>query len=125
MRLIMIRFRVPSSPPRPCSQCGQPVVSRGKCARHAGQADRQRGTASERGYDTMHQSKFRARVLGDAGYVCVLCGEKATVADHFPRTRKELVAAGCDANFPGYGRALCKRCHDRHTASTSIARPNR
>lgn len=61
------------------------------------------------------QLAFREPVLQRANYRCAICGEPATVADHYARTRRKLVAAGLDPNAPQYGRALCKRCHDRHT----------
>jgi 5-methylcytosine-specific restriction protein A len=52
--------------------------------------------------------------------VCVLCGFNfATVADHYPLTRKELVERGMDPNNPDAGRGLCKPCHDRYTAISS------
>jgi 5-methylcytosine-specific restriction protein A len=102
--------------------CGRPVVRAGKCAKHYSQADRRRGSAHERGYGTEHQDRFRVGVLRAADWACVACGGDATVADHYPRTRKQLLADGDDPNDPQFGRALCKRCHDRHTASTSIAR---
>ena len=60
---------------------------------------------------------FRPRVLARAGYLCELCGKNvATVADHFPLSRRELVAVGKNPNDPKYGRALCKPCHDKETA---------
>jgi len=53
----------------------------------------------------------------DRDPICVLCRLAAsTVADHYPRSRRELIAAGDDPNDPACGRGLCKRCHDRSTA---------
>lgn len=48
---------------------------------------------------------------------CVLCGQLATVADHYPRSRRQLI----DAREPNpddarWLRALCARCHNRETA---------
>jgi 5-methylcytosine-specific restriction protein A len=40
----------------------------------------------------------------------------ATVADHYPRSRRELEALGLDPNDPEYGRGLCASCHSRETA---------
>jgi 5-methylcytosine-specific restriction protein A len=108
---------MPTSSPTPCSRCGQRVVRSGLCQKHLGQSERQRGTAKQRGYDTRHRDAFRAPVLARDGYTCQLCGADATDADHYPRTRKQLIADGCDPNDPQYGRALCGRCHHRHTAS--------
>jgi len=98
---------------------GQSVVRSGKCRRHLAQADRMRGTSKQRGYDREHRENFRAPVLARDNHTCVLCGDVATHADHYPRTRKQLVAEGLDANDPQYGRALCESCHRQHTAATS------
>lgn len=86
-----------------------------------------RGTSAQRGYGTnAHKYGFRANVLQNCFYRCQWpderCLEVATVADHFPRTRKQLLADGDNPDDPRFGRALCKRHHDSHTASTSIAR---
>jgi 5-methylcytosine-specific restriction protein A len=113
---------MPRSPLRPCGRCGQPVFRGGFCRKHYGQADRARGTSVKRGYNVEHRDRFRAGVLRRAMYVCVMCGDEATVADHYPRTRRELVLDGDDPNDPQYGRALCAYCHNRHTAGGSIAR---
>lgn len=113
---------MPSKPPKPCRRCGRPAGPRGLCDDHARQQDRQRGTSSERGYGKRHSDVFRAGVLSRDRWLCVLCGGPATIADHYPRTRKQLISDGDDPDNPDFGRALCKRCHDRHTASSSIAR---
>lgn len=52
---------------------------------------------------------------------CVLCREAdkwelATVADHWPLSRRELLERGLDADDPEHGRGLCKRHHDQETA---------
>jgi 5-methylcytosine-specific restriction protein A len=44
------------------------------------------------------------------------CLAPSTVADHYPRDKRELQALGLDDNDPRYGRGLCKTCHDKHTA---------
>jgi 5-methylcytosine-specific restriction protein A len=113
---------MPSSPPRPCSQCGSPVIRAGKCSRHLRMADRQRGSSSKRGYDQNHAQLFRKPVLEAADYRCQWpdgCDAEATVADHHPRTRMQLVADGDNPNDPQHGRALCLPHHSRHTDSTS------
>jgi 5-methylcytosine-specific restriction enzyme A len=51
--------------------------------------------------------------------ICVICGiAPATVADHYPLSRKELVARGMDPNDPAHGRGLCKPCHDSYSGTT-------
>lgn len=59
---------------------------------------------------------FREGVLA-RDPICKVCRRApSTVADHFPLSRRELVAAGLDADDPERGRGLCKPCHDRETA---------
>jgi 5-methylcytosine-specific restriction protein A len=38
------------------------------------------------------------------------------VADHYPLSRRELVAQGLDADDSQYGRGLCHRHHSQETA---------
>lgn len=102
-----------------CSQPGCPNTTpsgRSRCTDCDRAADRARGTAAQRGYDSKHRKRFRTDVLR-RDPICVLCGlEPSTVADHYPRSRRELIDAGLDPNDPQYGRGLGKRCHDRETA---------
>ena len=100
---------------RICSVPGCPEIlpKAGKCAAHARAADRARGTFRERGYRAGHD-RFRAAILA-AEPRCRLCPAPATVADHWPRSRRELVAAGADPDDPRHGRALCASCHGRET----------
>lgn len=111
-----------------CSRPGCPNLtpSAGRCTSCARVADVERGTASQRGYTSAgHRRLFRAEVLR-RDPVCTQdqypdgdgkpCLEWSTVADHYPRSRAELVAAGEDPNDPAHGRGLCKRHHDRSTA---------
>lgn len=104
---------------RVCSVSGCPVIYDGtesRCPTHRKSADRARGTKHERGYDSRGHKNFRTAVL-TRDPICVLCGIRmATVADHYPRSRKELLDLGLDANDPQYGRGLCKLDHDRETS---------
>lgn len=108
-------------PPRRCGRCGKPTSGRCKsCLRQFRQrADAKRGSNSDRGYDQEHRTKFRAVVLARDPW-CKCGKRRATVADHYPRSRRELVALGLDPNDPQYGRGLCKPCHDTWT---SVAQP--
>jgi 5-methylcytosine-specific restriction protein A len=103
---------------KPCSVPGCPEIiepGRSRCPAHDRQADRDRGTAAERGYNSRGHQRFRQAVLA-ADPVCVECRQRwSTVADHWPRSRRELIDAGLDPNDPRYGRGLCKPCHDRST----------
>ena len=93
----------------------------GRCDTCQAEADQKRGSASKRGYGHKHRTLFRPRVLAAANYLCELrlpgCTSIATVADHHPLSRRELVEAGMNPNDPKHGRALCKSCHDRETAT--------
>lgn len=110
-----------------CSVPGCPeLVPSGRCAQHRREAEQRRGTARQRGYDRAHERRFRQAVLArDPLCVCQdhghghgpRCLTPSTVADHWPRSRRELVAAGLDPNDPQHGRGLCASCHGKHTAT--------
>lgn len=115
------------SPPRPCSTCRQPTYRAGKCERHYRQAEHRRGSSHRRGYGPDHRDRFRSTVLSPYSRhplhsdVCVIddCTAASTVADHYPRTRRQLERLGLDPNDPRYGRALCEHHHNQHTRRTS------
>jgi 5-methylcytosine-specific restriction protein A len=91
-------------------------TQRGRCDGHRREAERQRGTARQRGYDSRHETQFRTAVLA-RDPVCVLCRTApAEHADHHPLSRRELVERGDDPNDPKHGRGLCQRCHAKETA---------
>lgn len=102
---------------RPCSTPGCPNLTpagQSRCDTHNRQADRDRGTARQRGYTTAGHQRFRRRVLA-RDRLCVLCGAVATVADHYPKSRRDLIAEGLDPNDPAHGRGLCASCHGKET----------
>ena len=116
---------VPTRPPSACPRC--PAATRGRCTCTRRVSDQRRGNATDRGYGRRHRRVFRAEVLqrhlfcqcrdascrshGDR------CVSRSSVADHWPMTRRELVAAGEDPDDPKHGRGLCKPCHDHATAT--------
>lgn len=98
-----------------CAGCSTPTPS-GRCPTCKAKADRARGTAAERGYRSAGHRRFRELVL-QRDPICVACQlAPSTVADHWPLSRRELVAQQLDADDPARGRGVCKRCHDRSTA---------
>lgn len=118
---------MPTRPPTRCGKCKRLHTDTGWCsdcrlkaaAARRRSADRDRPSASERGYGAEHRTRFRADVL-DRDQVCVVCRQApSTVADHWPLSRRELVARGLDPNDGRHGRGVCKPCHDRHTAATT------
>lgn len=104
-----------------CAVPGCPELTEGgRCDSHRKAAERQRGSATARGYGKRHRSRFRRAVL-ERDICCVLCREAglwvlATVADHHPLSRRELTDRGMDPDDPQHGRGLCVQCHNRQTA---------
>jgi len=111
----------PSAPLRPCSTpgCGTPTSGSrcDQCApRLRADSDRRRPNASRRGYTSRGHRRFREAVLA-RDPICVLCRKAASAeADHWPLSRKQLIAQGADPNDPERGRGLCHRCHSSETA---------
>lgn len=103
-----------------CNGKGCPVlVDKGVrlCGACTREAERLRGSPTARGYGRHHRRTFREGVLA-RDPICVLCHRRpATDADHYPRSRRELVAVGLDPNDPQYGRGLCHPCHSSETAA--------
>lgn len=102
-----------------CSRPGCPErvpLGQGQCDTHRAEGETRRGTAGQRGYDHRHEATFRTDVLA-RNPICVLCRRRpSTVADHHPKSRRQLVQLGLDPNDPKRGRGLCKPCHDAETA---------
>lgn len=113
---------------KPCSRPGCPELvppGRSRCDADIAAADARRGSSTQRGYGVRHRRQFRAGVLArDPLCVCAdtshghgpRCLAPATVADHHPLDRRELVAAGLNPDDPKHGRGLCADCHNRHTS---------
>ena len=109
-----------------CTTPGCPEYTQGgRCPTCRAQAEQRRGTAAQRGYGTRHRTRFRTAVLArDPHCVCTdtshghgdPCGEPSRHADHYPRDRRELAAAGEDPDDPRHGRGLCGPCHSSETA---------
>ena len=75
-----------------------------------------RQTSAQAGYTGTWAQRWRLPYLRDHPR-CVLCQRAATVPDHYPRTRKQLVAASVhNPDAAQYLRALCAACHNRETA---------
>lgn len=98
---------------RPGKRCTA-LVAKGRCPDCSSDADRTRGTATERGYNSVGHRRFRTAVLR-RDPICVLCGSVSTVADHHPLSRRELVEEGLNPNDPARGRGLCASCHGKET----------
>lgn len=103
---------------RTCNQCGRTIdAGQARCADCTRQAERTRRPDGNP-YNTKGHQHFREAVL-TRDPICVICQlSLATVADHWPIERRDLVAQGLDPDDPSRGRGLCGRCHSRHTAAT-------
>lgn len=71
--------------------------------------------SAQRGYDAKWRRRRRSYVRRHP--LCCLCGAPAQVADHYPESRKELIARGVtDPDADRYLRPLCIPCHNKETA---------
>jgi 5-methylcytosine-specific restriction protein A len=87
-----------------------------RCTEHRRQADRLRGSATQRGYTSRGHLAFRSAVLR-RDPICVICHlAVSTIADHFPISRRDLIEQGLNPNDPQHGRGLCASCHGSETA---------
>jgi 5-methylcytosine-specific restriction protein A len=117
---------MPSRAPRRCTTPGCPgdVVlgtRTGKCPPCTEARVRPRPSSAAQGYGAGHRDRFRPGVLA-RDRVCVVCKKRpATEADHYPLSRRELVAQGLDADDPARGRGLCKPCHGSETGRNQPA----
>lgn len=67
-------------------------------------------------YDSPDWKATRAGFLAN-NPACCLCGRRARVADHWPKSRRELVQAGVpDPDGWHRLRPLCRPCHGKETA---------
>jgi len=112
-RHTMGRMRVCSTP-----DCPNLHPAPGRCPTCRAGYDRARRPHGNP-YSTPGHLTFRHAVL-TRDPICVAClRARATVADHHPHERRELIAQGKDPNDPQHGRGLCTTCHNRHTAKTA------
>ena len=102
---------------RVCNIPGCPTLyegTEGRCPTHRREARAAR--VDNRVYSTRGHRAFREAVLL-RDPICVLCARSlATVADHHPISRRDLVEFGMNPNDPSAGRGLCHRCHSIETA---------
>jgi 5-methylcytosine-specific restriction protein A len=101
-----------------CTVHGCPqYTDSGRCDEHRRQADARRGTARQRGYGGRTWNQARATVLTRDPNCVLGCGRPSTVADHWPTSRRDLLAQGVpDPDAPERMRGICKPCHSTETA---------
>lgn len=99
----------------------------GRCLDCYRKAEGERGTSAARGYSGKRWKSARKTTLRrdpvctceaeDHGHEPGRCLHLSNVADHFPESRKELLARGVlDPDDPKFLRGLCRSCHSRETA---------
>jgi 5-methylcytosine-specific restriction enzyme A len=110
---------VPTTRPvAPCTIPGCPGRSAsavpGPCPVHARNRARARGGSTAQGYGPVW---YRRRNLYLTRHRwCVLCGRPAVIADHWPRSRKQLIRDGVsDPDADQYLRPVCDPCHRHRT----------
>lgn len=104
---------------RVCSTPGCPRLhsGAGKCPECRADTDRMRRPHGNP-YTSRGHQQFREQVLA-RDPICVECrADRATVADHAPTERWELVEQGLDPNDPEFGQGLCATCHNAKTAKS-------
>jgi 5-methylcytosine-specific restriction protein A len=103
--------------PSTCTKdgCAAIAVDRGRCLEHKHKRAPERRVNRER-YNSIGWLRNKANYIR-AHPVCCLCGGAAETPDHWPVSRRDLVAAG-DQHADSWDklRPLCKRCHSRETA---------
>lgn len=110
---------MPQRPRRPCTTPGCPhKADSGRCDGCRASKKKLYRTRSREHND--YGPRWPARRLD---YLlnhpaCVLCRRRADVPDHWPRSRRQLVAAGVlDPDADEHLRPLCTSCHNRQTAA--------
>jgi 5-methylcytosine-specific restriction protein A len=108
---------MPVAPPKPCTSpgCGAFALANGRCAAHNRQAERRRGTSTERGYDATWR-RLRLIVLAEEP-LCRRCLERGLIVasrevDHIIPIGRRPDLRVVRSNLRG----LCKPCHSAITA---------
>lgn len=110
---------MPTHPRKPCITPGCPGKTlSGRCARCKATAQAnprlRQLTPAQAGYDADWRATRLDYLMRHP--VCALCGRLANVADHYPVSRRHLIAQGVpDPDADERLRPLCKPCHDRQT----------
>lgn len=103
-----------------CSTTGCPeLVPTGRCAGCTRDAERKRGSSTARGYGTAWSRRSRSFVRRHP--FCAVqapgCAGVATLADHHPISRRDLVDQGVpDPDADHRLRPSCHHCHSVETA---------
>lgn len=109
---------------RACEDCGRVIEGasrRIRCDACATTRNAERESAADRGYGALWRKRRDAFLAKHPD--CTDCGRKATVPDHAPKTRKQLVAEGVkDPDHERYLQPRCARCHNRRSAR-EVVRP--
>lgn len=111
------RCPMPRRPRPPCSVpgCSELTPRGGRRQKHTREANADRASRGGAVCTTRWQRIRRAYLYANPW--CVLCGQLANVADHFPLSRRELIARkDPNPDAAKHLRPLCVACHNRETA---------
>ncbi len=109
---------MPTQPAKPCAHpgCRRLVTSGARCAEHARELSRAQDAGRDQATRALYNNaRWRAasRAYLDRHPVCARCTELAAVVDHVIPHRGDY---GLFWRTPNW-QPLCKRCHDRKTAT--------
>ena len=110
---------MPARPLKPCTTPGCPGrCENGRCGRcsNARQGNRRlrAEAAGQRGYGATWRHRRLDYLAGHPG--CRLCPRMASIPDHYPYSRRELLALDvADPDADEHLRPLCDACHRRET----------
>lgn len=98
----------------PTSGCSE-LTNGGRCTTCKARAETIRGNAASRGYGSTWARRRAAYLRRHP--LCALCPAQASVADHYPTSRRDLVAQGVpDPDAEHRLRPLCTPCHASETS---------
>lgn len=108
---------MPVGAPHPCGQPGCPTLVRGaaRCEKHTAKKERDRGTATERGYGRRWQAARKTFLSRSENALCRPCLKKtppqvtaSTVVDHVKAHKGDQVLFWDTNNW----QPSCAPCHD-------------
>ena len=106
---------MPWKPKKPCARAGCPALTHGRfCEAHqleeTRRYDRERGSASKRGYDRKWRALRKVILARDPFCKAEGCNEPSTDVDHIVPRR------GGGTDDPSNLQGMCETCHSRKTA---------
>lgn len=110
---------MPTQPAKPCAHpgCRRLVTSGARCAEHARELSRAQDAGRDQATRALYNNarwRSASRAYLACNPICARCGGLAEVVDHIVPHRGDYESFW---NAGGNWQGLCKRCHDRKTAT--------